>query len=506
MRDLYLAIDVGTGSIRAALVDRTGAILAIASREHEQIVPQFGWSEQRPADWWAGTVETIREVLTKVKNAPARVTALCACGQMHGTVLIDDNGQLTREAAPLWNDKRTLADVEAFAARHGPGDYLARTANPPSPAWPAFKLRWIAAHDSDAMAAARTVLMPKDWINFKLTGVRGQDRTEASMSFLMDAATRDWSDELIELAGISRGLLPKLHDPVEILGGLAPQAAAGLGLAAGLPVLVGGGDYPVALLGSGVMAPGMASDVTGTSTIVTLLHEMPVIDPDVSNVATVEGNWGSLTLLDAGGDAVRWARRAFHENRRSYAEVSDAAERAGAGSGNLFFLPYLSGERFGEHRNSRAQFFGLTAAHGLSELHRAVLEGVAFSVRLRLGSLQASGRRPERFVAASGGAKSRLWLQIKASMYRVPYLVPRELECGVVGAAAMMAVATGDAPALTDAVSRMVTFEREIAPNPAWADRYDRMMPIYERLYIRAQALYDDLDALDVIAAVGNSG
>lgn len=496
MRDLYLAIDVGTGSLRAALVDRKGTILAIASREHEQIVPQFGWSEQRPADWWAGTVEAIREVLTRVEDAPARVVALCACGQMHGTVLIDDDGQLAREAAPLWNDKRTLADVEGFAALHGPDEYLARTANPPSPAWPAFKLRWIAEHDPAAMAAARTVLMPKDWINFKLTGVRAQDPTEASMSFLMDAATGDWSDALLALTGVPRALLAPLRDPVDVLGGLTPQAAARLGLDAGLPVLVGAGDYPVALLGSGVMAPGMASDVTGTSTIVTLLHAAPVIDPEVSNVATVEGNWGSLTLLDAGGDAVRWARRAFHENRRSYAEVSAAAERAGAGSGNLFFLPYLSGERFGDHRNSRAQFFGLSAAHGLPELHRAVLEGVAFSVRQRLGALQADGRRPERFVAASGGAKSRLWLRIKASMYRVPYLVPTELECGVVGAATMMAVAVGDAPGLAEAVGRMVSFEQEIPPDPAWADRYDRMMPVYERLYAAAQPFYDDLDAL----------
>ncbi len=496
MRDLYLAIDVGTGSLRAALVDRKGTILAIASREHEQIVPQFGWSEQRPADWWAGTVEAIREVLTRVEDAPARVAALCACGQMHGTVLIDDDGQLAREAAPLWNDKRTLADVEAFATLHGPDEYLARTANPPSPAWPAFKLRWIAEHDPAALAAARTVLMPKDWINFKLTGVRAQDPTEASMSFLMDAATGDWSDALLALTGVPRALLAPLRDPVDVLGGLTPHAAARLGLDPGLPVLVGAGDYPVALLGSGVMAPGMASDVTGTSTIVTLLHAAPVIDPEVSNVATVEGNWGSLTLLDAGGDAVRWARRAFHENRRSYAEVSAAAERAGAGSGNLFFLPYLSGERFGDHRNSRAQFFGLSAAHGLPELHRAVLEGVAFSVRQRLGALQADGRRPERFVAASGGAKSRLWLRIKASMYRVPYLVPTELECGVVGAAAMMAVAVGDAPGLAEAVDRMVSFEQEIPPDPAWADRYDRMMLVYERLYAAAQPFYDDLDAL----------
>jgi hypothetical protein len=229
MRDLYLAIDVGTGGPRAALVDRRGTILAIASREHEQIVPRFGWSEQRPADWWAGTMEAIREVLTRIENAPARVAAICACGQMHGTVLIDDDGQLAREAAPLWNDKRTLADVEDFAARHDARDYLARAANPPSPAWPAFKLRWIAAHDPEAMAVARTVPMPKDWINFKLTGIRAQDRSEASMSFLMDAATRDWSEELLALTGVRRDPLPELRDPREILGGSSEGGALGSG-------------------------------------------------------------------------------------------------------------------------------------------------------------------------------------------------------------------------------------------------------------------------------------
>jgi xylulokinase len=496
MRDLYLAIDVGTGSIRAALVDRSGAILALSSREHEQIVPRFGWSEQRPADWWAGAVAAIREVLTRVEGAPGRVAALCACGQMHGTVLVDDAGRLTRDTTPLWNDKRTLGMVEAFAARHQPAAYLARTANPPSPAWPAFKLQWIAENDPGALVAARSVLMPKDWINLNLTGVPAQDWTEASMSFLMDVATRDWSDELVTLAGLPKALLPPIHAPTDIIGRLTAQAADRLGLSAGLPVLAGAGDYPVALLGSGVVTPGMASDVTGTSTIITVLNDAPVIDPAVSNVATVEGGWGSLTLLDAGGDAVRWARRAFHENHRSYDEVTATAAQAEAGAGGLFFLPYLSGERFGAHRNSRAQFFGLTAGHGLAEQHRAVLEGVAFSVRRELGPLQADGRRPDRFVAAGGGARSALWLKIKASMYGVPYLVPREPECTIVGAAAMMATAVGDAPDLAAAVARMVAFDAEIAPDPAWAARYDRMMPLYERLYRAAQAFYDDLDAL----------
>ena len=497
MDRLYLAIDVGTGGIRSALVDKNGKILALSHKEHEQIVPQHGWSEQRPADWWAGTKETMRDVLTRVEDAPRRVVAIGACGQMHGSVLVDESGQLTREAALLWNDKRTLAQVEAFEVKHGAGDFLHFSANMPAPAWPAFKLMWIADNDPEGLKNASALLMPKDYINFKLTGVRGQDWTEASMSFLMDAGTSRWSEDLAALTGISMQLLPDINNPVSVLGGLTQSVADQVGLKSGIPVIVGCGDYPMALLGSGVCRPGTASDVTGTSTIITVLHENPIIDPQVSNLRTATGAWGSLTLLDAGGDAVRWARRAFHENRRSYEDVADVANRAEPGSKGLFFLPYLSGERFGEFRNSRAQFFGLSAEHGLPELHRAVLEGVAFSVRQRLISVQGNSDRPETIVASSGGAKSDLWLKIKASMYNVPYLVPEELECGVVGCAAMMATAVGDIGSLDDAVASMVRYSKRIEPNPVWAERYDRMMPLFDDLYSSSQPFYARLDALN---------
>lgn len=496
MRDLYLAIDVGTGGIRAALVDKSGHILKICHREHEQIVPHFGWSEQRPADWWHGTIETVREVIHTVDGAADRVAGICTCGQMHGSVLIDDDGQLTREAALLWNDKRTLSLVERFEKRSTPREFLSMTANMPSPAWPAFKLMWIAENDPGAFANATTVLMPKDYINFKLTGERAQDWTEASMSFLMDCKTGEWSDELLSLTGLPRALLPPIHNPGDILGTLQHVAAQQMGLSNGIPVLVGGGDYPMALLGSGVTQPGLASDVTGTSTIITVIHRQPIIRPEVSNVRTVSGAWGSLTLLDAGGDAVRWARRAFHDNRRSYEEVANAAGEAKAGASGLFFLPYLAGERFGDSRNSRAQFFGLNASHGMPELHRAVLEGVAFSVRKELSSVQGDGGRPRQVVAAGGGAKSALWLKIKASMYNTPYLVPEELECGVVGAAVLMATAVGNERDLQSAVDKMVRFEQEITPDPEWVRMYDKMMPTYEKLCQLSQPLYRDLDAL----------
>lgn len=496
-RDLYLAIDVGTGGIRSALVDRDGKMLAFSHQEHEQIVPQYGWSEQRPADWWSGVKATIRSVAAKVEGAAGRVAALCACGQMHGSVLIDTAGGLTRETALLWNDKRTAPQVANFAAAHPPESYLAATANLAAPAWPAFKLRWIADNDPQAYDRAATLLMPKDYIGFCLTGERAWDWTEASMSFLMDAGSRDWSAELFRATGLRRDLLPDIRAPWDLLGSLKEDAAAEIGLSPGTPVLVGGGDYPVALLGSGLTQPGWASDVTGTSAIVTVIHDAPVIDQAVSNVATVEGNWGSFTLLDAGGDAVRWARRAFHDNQLSYAALTAAAEKADCGAKSLFFLPYLSGQRFGEAANARAQFFGLTAAHGLPELHRAVLEGVAFSMRRELSGLQGLGDAPERFVAAGGGAKSDLWVAIKASMFDAPYLIPAELECGVVGAACMMAVASGDAPDLKAAVARMVHYDREVQPNPAWRDRYNRMAPVFDAICEESGKLYGRLDGLD---------
>lgn len=495
-RDLFLAIDVGTGSIRAALVDLTGRILAISHREHEQIVQHHGWSEQRPQDWWDGTISSVRDVLTKVDNAPARVASICACGQMHGSVLVDDDGELTLPSALLWNDKRTQAQVDAFLGKGDARRLLETSANMPSTAWPAFKLLWLQENEPDAIARASTLLMPKDWINFKLTGARGQDITEGSMSYLMDWREKAWSDELITATGVDSRLLAEINDPADVIGGLSAESASSLGLPSGLPVLVGAGDYPMALLGSGVSRKGLGSDVTGTSTIITVVHEKPVLNEEVSNVATIEGNWGSLTLLDAGGDAVRWARRAMHGNRRSYEDVAQLATQAKPGAGGLFFLPYLSGERFGDHSNSRAQFFGLTATHTTSDLHRAILEGVAFSVRQKLSMVEGESGRPERIIASSGGAKSELWLQIKASMYNVTYQVPEELECGVVGAAILMATATGAANGIADATRKMVRFGATYEPDPELVELYDRMMPIYSDLYDSSKAFYDRLDAL----------
>ena len=495
-KDLLLAIDVGTGSVRAALINLSGETVAFSAQEHDQIVPQFGWSEQRPESWWEGAIASVRTVLGKIDQAGGRVAGVAACGQMHGTVLIDGDGRLVMDSVPLWNDKRTREIVEDFQRTHDTKRLLPIVGNPPTVAFAAFKLMWIRRHEPQAYEAARTLLMPKDYINFRLTGVRAIDVSEASCNYLLDIRKRAWSEEVVSLLGLDLKKLPPLKDASEVLGTVTRDAAGETGLWEGTPVIVGAGDYPVTLLGSGVIRSGMGSDVTGTSTLITLMTAEPVLDPVITNVKGVAGGWGAFTILDAGGDAMRWARRAFHENQYSYDRIVELASAAPAGADRLFFLPYLNGERLAKQANSRAQFVGLTSAHSAGHLHRAVMEGVAFASRRNIEIMKSSGNLLERLVAAGGGAKTRLWLEIKASIYDCPILTPTDPECGVLGCAMLAGVGAGIFGSLDDAVQRLVRYDAEIQPNPAWSERYERMGAFFNSVYEHSESYWDKMDKL----------
>ena len=270
----------------------------------------------------------------------------------------------------------------------------------------------------------------------------------------------------------SRGSGSPLRLPSEILGRVTAGAAAATGLPQGTPVLVGGADYPLALLGSGVCRPGLASEVAGTSSILTLVTETPVLDPEISNVGTAEGNWGAFVLLEAGGDSARWARRAFHDDNLSYGDILAQAEAAAAGADSLFFLPFL-----------------------------AVVGGVGFWVQPHLRSMEkATGTAPDALVGAGGGAKADLWLRIKSSIYGKPIRIPAEAECGLVGCAILASVATGADSDVAAAATRIVRHDREIRPEPRWQEHYALMQPVFDRIYDSSQAFYDDLDRLDAAA------
>ena len=338
--------------------------------------------------------------------------------------------------------------------------------------------------------------MPKDYINFRLTGERTIDFCEASCSYLMDVRTRTWSQEILDLLGLDIAKLPRLSVASDLLGTVSEEAAAATGLQAGTPVTVGAGDFPVALLGAGVTRVGMGSDITGTSTLISLLARDPVLDPVITNVEGITGGWNAFTILDAGGDAMRWARRAFHEKSYSYDQIVNLAAGAPAGSDKLLFLPYLNGERLARKTNSRGQYFGLTSGHGVGHLHRAVMEGVAFASRRNIELMESRGSRLERMVAIAGGAKTRLWLEIKASIYRCPILIPSEPEGGVLGCATLAGVGAGLFSNLDDAIAKLVRYDSEVLPNPAWTERYQKMQTLFDDLYVSNEQYWDRFDQL----------
>ncbi len=497
-KDLALAIDVGTGSVRAALVDAAGAILSVAAVEQHQVVPAFGWSEQSVTGWWTGVVEAIREVLDRVPGGGTACWRSVPAGRctapFWSTATASRRGPMPRSGTTSGRRRWSAA----FEAEHAASDYLMETANPATPAWPGFKLAWLRDHDPEAYARASHVLMPKDFINLRLTGEVAMDPGDASCSFLMDPRTGAWSTRMAEALGLDTSKLPPIRDGLDILGAVTSEAALATGLLRGTPVLVGGADYPMALFGSGACRPGLASDVTGTSCILTLIAEEPLLDPEICNVKTIEGHWGPFVLLETGGDAMRWARRALHGNAVSYDATWWPRPPRPGPVPTVFSSCPISRESGSAAIATRGPSISASAPRmACPNCSGPRWKGSGFAAARHLRIMEAASGRPvERVIASGGGAKTALWLRIKASIYGVPIVVPEEPECGLVGCAALALTAGGRFGGPDDAVRAMVRFTAEIAPDAAWSDTYGRMQPVFDRLYAHSQALYDDLDAL----------
>ncbi|CNH51369.1 carbohydrate kinase [Yersinia massiliensis] len=506
MKDLLLTLDIGTGSTRAGLVMCTGEILGFAQREYDQITPQAGWAEQPPSLWWQSACECTQELLVRFAEYRPRIAAVGVCGQMHGTVLLDADGELVVDRALLWNDKRSQPQVDNFKQQQAPEPWLALLNNPPAAAWPAFKLCWLRENHPEQWAQVATVLMPKDYINFRLCGVRATDYSEASCYYLMDSATQTWSETALNQFQLRRDQLPALYLSSDVIGQIDQSAAAATGLPVGIPVVAGAADMAATLLGSGVYQPGTASDSTGTSTLLTVVAKQPLLDPWVNNLHLANSAWGGFTILDAGGDAMRWARMALNDSRLNHQQMLDLAANVSPGAEGLLFLPYLTGERLAEHTNSRAQFFGLQRKHRQEHLYRAVLEGVALAALRNLQQLRRCTQEPDAMIASGGGARSALWLQIKSSAYNLPILQTRNQENGTTGCAIIAGVGIGLFSSFAQGVSRTVSIEREITPDPRLHEHYLRCFELFEQLYCQAQSLYEQLDVISSFSFSENKG
>ena len=434
MKDKILTIDVGTGSTRAAIVRIDGAMIGFAQREYEQTTPRAGWSEQAPSLWWQAACDCIREVLYRYPETAAQIAVIGACGQMHGTVLLDDRGELVEDRALLWNDKRSQPQVDAFNAREGWDKWLAHLNNPPAAAWPAFKLAWWRENHPDRWSQLAKVLMPKDYINFMLTGAMATDYSEASCYFLMDSETRSWSSQACETFGLRVDQLPELKLSSDIIGQVTQRAADLTGLPAGIPVVAGTSDMAASLLGSGVYEPGMASDSTGTSTLMTVVSPRPLHHPLVNNLHLANAAWG-------GYDPRRrrqcpFAGRGWHLPITRLRIHSFTGSGSGAGGGRRAAVSSLSDGRTSgrTHQLAGTVFWPAAQASPRSFIPRSSGRGgLCILAQSSLGFCRKCGQYPQQMIASGGGARSSLWLEIKAAAYNLPILSTRNQENGVTG-------------------------------------------------------------------------
>lgn len=477
-----LAIDVGTQSARAALVRPDGGVTDVASAAIELFTPAPGRAEQAPDDWWAAAARSVSELLGR--RGEAGVAAVGVGAQMHGVVPVDAGGRSLAARVGIWNDKRAAELAAAAAARPDAAELAAIAGNVPLPAWPGFKIAWLRDHAPDVHRRAAAYLVVKDLVNLRLTGVRATDPTEASGTWLLDARTGRWSDELIGALGLARAQLPDVAEPVAVIGGVTPSAAAATGLAAGTPVVCGAGDMLCQLLAAGTTRPGRVCEVSGTASILAAWADGPAPDPRAMSLRAAGGGWVRFGIADAGGVSLRWFADRLGAGSTLEALLGSAAE-VPAGSGGLLFLPSLLGERTMGSSAARGAFVGLTPGHGRPELLRAILEGVTFELRR---ALEVVADRPEALRVTGGGAASGAWNRIRADVYGLPVRPLAAPEGGIRGAAILAGVGAGWWDDAAAAAERLACPGEEVRPDP-------ERRRVYEALYAEYRAVHDLLDA-----------
>lgn len=481
----FLGLDIGTTGAKALLCDPHGRILATATAEYPLSTPQPLWSEQDPADWWRGAQTALRAVVAQAGVAPAQIAGLGLTGQMHGAVFLDAPGDVIRPAL-LWNDQRTAAECAEITARVGAARLIELAGNPALTGFQAPKILWLRNHEPAHYARVAQVLLPKDYIRWRLTGGRGADAADAAGTLLLDLRTRDYSAEILEKLEIPRAWLPRVYEGPEVTGTLLPAVAAELGLPAGLPVIAGGGDNAAAAVGTGIVRAGVVSSSIGTSGVIFAHADQIALDPQGrlhTFCHSVPGRYHLMAVTLSAGGAFRWLRDTLAPGA-PYDELTAAAASVPPGAEGLLFLPYLTGERT-PHLDpfARGGFVGLTARHTRAHLIRAVMEGVVFSLRDGLDIMRALGVPITQVRATGGGGRSPLWRQMQADIYGAEVVSLAAEEGPAYGAALLAGVGTGAFKDVAEAVERGVTIAGRTVPEPAAQAQYAQVYALYAGVY-----------------------
>lgn len=482
-----LGIDLGTSGARAIVVEAaSGRVVGAGVAEYPLHTPRPLWAEQDPHDWWRGVVAAVRGALAAA--GPVAVRGVGLSGQMHGVVLLDDAGEVIGPAL-LWCDGRTGEECRAISERAGGEErLLALTGNPALTGFSAPKLLWLRRHDADGFRRARAFLLPKDYVRFRLTGAKASEVSDASGTLLFDVARRRWSEEMMELLELDPALLPEVRESPEVSGVISGEAAAALGLPAGVPVVGGGGDQAAGAVGAGVVRPGLVSATIGSSGVVFAHAGAPARDRRVHSFChAVPGAWHLMGVTQAAGLSLRWLRDRLGGD---YQALTAEAAAVPAGSDGLLFTPYLMGERTPVlDPEARGTWFGLTYAHGRGHLVRSVMEGVAYSLRDCLDVMTSLGVAPREVRAAGGGAQSPLWRQILADVLERPIASLGLDEGPAYGAALLAGVGTG-AWASVEEAAGLVAIAARVEPEPAAAALHRERHAVYREIHQRVAPLY----------------
>lgn len=501
-----IGVDLGTSGTKTVLFDENGKALAAETIEYPMYQPKNGWAEQDPADWWNAAKGTIKAVLAKSGVNPGEVAGLGVSGQMHGLVMLDENGGVLRNSI-IWCDGRTGKQCAEITARVGAEKLIAITANPALTGFTAGKILWVRENEPEIYAKCRHIMLPKDYVVYKLTGKFVTDVSDAAGMNLLDVSARQWSDEVLEILEIDKSLLSQMHESIDIVGAVTAQGAADSGLLEGTPVIAGAGDNAAAAIGTGVVSEGKAFTTIGTSGVVFAHSDKVSIDP-AGRVHTfcgaVPGAWTVMSCTLSAGMSLKWFRDNFCEKELAEAEalgvdpyvlMDKMAEKSPVGANRLIFLPYLMGERSPLlNEKARGCFVGLSAVHTKGDLIRAVMEGVCYSQRQCADILRDMGVPTSDMMACGGGARSRLWRQMLSDVYGCEVKTSKASNEGpALGVAILAGAATGVFSSVQDACAKIVVPDTVVLPENVG---YEPYFELYKELYLSLKHSFDKLSEL----------
>lgn len=503
-----LGIDVGTSGTKTILVDHRGKLVGKAVGEYPLYSPRPGWTEQEPEDWWQATVATVREVLAKTGVKSDRIAGVGLSGQMHGSVFLDQAGQVIRPAI-LWNDQRTAAQCESITAAVGKKRLVAETCNPVLTGFQAPKIVWLRENERDSYERVRQVLLPKDFVRYRLTGEFATEVSDASGTALFNVPERRWSETVLSRIDLPREWFPRVHESPEVTGVITPAVAELTGLKAGTPVVGGGGDQAAGGIGNGIVESGAVSCTTGTSGVVFAHLDAPLMDPKLRTHTfchAVPGKWHVMGVMLSAGGSLRWLRDTVFGQEKSVSEqlgvdpyelMTAEAARVPPGSEGLIFLPYLTGERTPyPDPDARGVFFGLGLNHDRRHLARAVLEGVAYGLRDSFELIATLGVEMPQVRVSGGGARSRLWRQIQADVTGREMCVINVDEGAAFGAALLAGVGSGIYADVVTACRETIRVVDALPPDTIAMARYASGYEVYQSLYGVLRASFGKLSGL----------